>query len=389
MKKLLPVLFVFAFATVKAQTNVIGTTGNVGIGTLNPVSKLQVTDNSRNYFVNRPIAGQSQDGVGITYILLHEIYTGTPMTDMHVMGKITGIRGGTVAYYRRWTVDVNTSTANNANRGSIISYNEIARLVTLVYSGKSYLAAEISNSYAMLGFSFTGYASGETLLMVKDSDVTGVALFTATDPVGIQGNLSLGTFSSAAKLDIDGGPTWTTNNWKKSMKLYNGSAIELAGATRSFGLGASGANLYFSHANSDGTGAANYFMIADGNTGNISIGGSAPVANYKLTVDGTLGARRIKVQQGAWADYVFHPDYQLPSLQEVENFVTAEKHLEGIPSEKEVLEKGLDLGDFDQQLLKKVEELTLYIIQLNKNVERLNKQVAEQQQTIATLKAKK
>ncbi|WP_142688004.1 hypothetical protein [Chitinophaga polysaccharea] len=84
-----------------------------------------------------------------------------------------------------------------------------------------------------------------------------------------------------------------------------------------------------------------------------------------------------------------HPESdKLPSLQEVENFVTAEKHLEGIPSEKEVLEKGLDLGDFDQQLLKKVEELTMYIIQLNKNVERLNKQVAEQQQTIATLHAK-
>ncbi|MEZ2440218.1 hypothetical protein AB6805_00750 [Chitinophaga sp. RCC_12] len=388
MKKLLPVLFVFAFTSVKAQTNVIGTTGNVGIGTLNPVSKLQVSDNGRNYYVNRPIVGQSQDSQGITYILLHEIYTGTPMVDMHVMGKITGIRGGTVAYYRRWTVEVNTATANNTNKGSIISYNEIARLVTLVYNGKSYLAAEIANSYAMLGFSFTGYASGESLLMVKDDDVTSVALFTATDPIAIQGNLSLGTFSSAAKLDIDGGPTWTTHGWRKSIKLYNAAAIEFASTSRSFGLGASGANLYFSNMNSDGSGVANYFLVADGNTGNMSIGGPNPVANYKLTVEGTLGARRVKVQQGAWADYVFHPEYELPSLQEVEHFVTTEKHLEGIPSEKEVLEKGLDLGEFDQQLLKKVEELTLYIIQLNKNVERLNKQVAAQQQTIATLQAK-
>ncbi|HWV65097.1 hypothetical protein [Chitinophaga sp.] len=388
MKKLFPVLFVFAFTAVKAQTNVIGTTGNVGIGTLNPVSKLQVVDNSRNYYVNRPIAGQSQDGVGITYILLHEIYTGTLITDKHVMGKITGIRGSTGAYNRKWTVEVNTAAAYNANKGSIISYNEIARLVTVVYNGKSYLAAEIANSYAMLGFSFTGYASGETLLMVKASDVTGVALFTSTDPIGIQGNLSLGTQSSSARLDISGGPTWTTNNWTKSVRLYNGSGIEFHSVSRSFGIGATGNNFYFFHANTDNTGGANYFMIADGNTGNISIGGTNPVANYKLSVDGTLGARRIKVQQGAWADYVFHPGYQLPSLQEVENFVTAEKHLEGIPSEKEVLEKGLDLGDFDQQLLKKVEELTLYIIQLNKNVERLNKQVAEQQQTIATLQAK-
>lgn len=388
MKKLLPVLFVFAFTTVKAQTNVIGTTGNVGIGTLNPVSKLQVSDNGRNYFVNRAIVGQSEDSQGLNYILLHEIYTGTPMADMHVMGKITGIRGGTVAYYRRWTVDVNTATANNMNKGTLISYNEITRLVTLVYNGKTYLATEIANSYAMLGFSFTGYASGESLILVKDDNVINVLPFVPTDAIAIQGNLSVGAATSAARLDVEGGPTWTTNAWKKSMKLYNGSAIEFAGATRSFGLGASGANLYFSNMHSDGSGAANYFMAADGNTGNMSIGSATPSANYKLTVEGTIGARRVKVQQGAWADYVFHPEYELPSLQEVEHFVTTQKHLEGIPSEKEVLEKGLDLGDFDQQLLKKVEELTLYIIQLNKNVERLNKQVAAQQQTIATLQAK-
>ncbi|SKD09510.1 hypothetical protein SAMN05660461_5399 [Chitinophaga ginsengisegetis] len=388
MKKLLPVLFVLAFTAVKAQTNVIGTTGNVGIGTLNPVSKLQVVDNNRNYYVNRPIAGQSEDAQGPNYILLHEIYTGTPMIDMHVMGKITGVRGSTVSSNRKWTIEVNTSTAYTINRGSLISYNEPVRLVTVIYNSKTYLAAEISNSSTMYGFSFTGYASGETLLLVKDDNVTGMQPFTPNDVIGIQGNLSVGVFGSSAKLDVLGGPTWTSNGWKKSIKLYDVSAIEFAGATRSFGLGASGANLYFSNMNTDGTGAANYFMVADGTTGNVSIGSPSPSANYKLTVEGTLGARRIKVQQGAWADYVFHPEYELPSLQQVEHFVTTEKHLEGIPSEKEVLEKGLDLGEFDQQLLKKVEELTLYIIQLNKNVERLNKQVTAQQQTIATLQAK-
>lgn len=388
MKKLLPVFFVFAFVTVKAQTNVIGTTGNVGIGTLSPVSKLQVVDNYRNYFVNRVITGATEDSQGPNYILLHELYTGTLLPDMHVMGKITGIRGATAAFNRKWTIEVNTSTAYNATKGSLISYNELVRLVTLVYNSKSYLAAEIVNSSTLNFFSFTGYASGETLILVKDDNVTNVLPFVPTDAIGIQGNVSIGTQGSSARLEVAGGPTWTTNGWIKSVRLYNGSGIEFYSVSRSFGIGASGNNFYFFNTNIDNTGAANYFMAADGNTGNMSIGSSSPSANYKLTVEGTLGARRVKVQQGAWADYVFHPEYELPSLQQVEHFVTTEKHLEGIPSEKEVLEKGLDLGDFDQQLLKKVEELTLYMIQLNKNIERLNKQVADQQQIIATLQAK-
>ncbi|SEW52686.1 hypothetical protein [Chitinophaga arvensicola] len=349
---------------------------------------LKVDDNSRTYYVNKPIPGQSRDAQGVDYLLLHELYTGTLLPDMHVYGKITGIRGGMAALGRKWTMEVNTSSANNSTRGSMISYNEASRLVTLVYNSKSYLAIEIANSSSLSAFSFTGYANGETLQLVTGAQVTGVAAFTAFEPIVMQGNVSIGSSSSVARLDIAGGPFWTDYSWKKSIKLYDASAIEFAGGTRSFGLGASGANLYFSHVNSNGTGIPNYFIIADGNTGNVSIGGTAPAANYKLAVEGTLGARRIKVVQNGWPDYVFHPEYQLPSLHEVEQFVKKEKHLEGIPSEKEVAENGLDLGDINHQLLKKVEELTLYIIQLNKNVESLNQKVADQQKTITVLQQK-
>ena len=383
-------LFIILAVNARAQTatNVIGTTGNIGIGTLNPVSKLQVVDNDRNYYVNRPIAGMSEDVQGVNYILLHEIYTGALMADRHVMGRITGIRGSAGAFNRKWTIEVNTSSAYNANKGSIISYNEMARLVTLVYNAKSYLAAEISSSNRLISFSFTGYAANEALQLVKDDDVTNVQIFLPTDPIGIQGNLSVGSTSSAARLDVSGGPLWTTNNWQKSVKLSNAGAIEFAGTYRSFGIGASGGLLFFSNANVNGTGGANYYMVADGNTGNMSIGSTLPSPNYKLVVEGAVSARRIKVQQSGWADYVFHPGYELPPLQEVENFVSKQQHLPGIPSEKEVKEEGLDLGEFDRKLLKKVEELTLYIIQLNKRVDNLNEQVATQQKIISSLTGK-
>jgi hypothetical protein len=402
MKRLLIAMAVLAAVNAHAQTptNVIGTTGNVGIGTTNPSSKLQVYDNGRNYYVNRPIAGATGDAIGLNYILLHDIYTGTALADRHVMGKITGVRGSAVGSNRKFTVEVNTASAYQTNKGSLISYNENTRLVTVVYNGGSYLALEIANSSTLYSFSFTGYAANETLKLAFTNEVSNVLPFTGYDIIGIQGSLTVGSLFTAggganviggATLSggttMSGGPAWTSNGWAKSLKLVPGGAVEFTGTTRSFGLGATDGSLYFSHVNADGTGAANYFMIADAN-GNMSIGNTRPVANYKLVVEGAVGARRIKVSQTAWADYVFHSDYKLPSLQEVEDFVTTRHHLPGIPSEKEVTADGLDLGEFDKQLLKKVEELTLYIIQLNKNVDSLNKQVAAQQEVIAELKKK-
>lgn len=380
MKRLLYFVLLFAFGAVHAQT---------------PTTALKVVDNGRTYYVNKPILGKTSDTQGLDYLLLHESYTGTLMPNMQVMGKITGTRGDVGLGYRRWTVEINTTTAYAITRGSLISYNEPVNLVTVVYNGKTYLAAEIANSSSLSNFSFTGYAIGETFQLVTTPQITSVAPFVNYDLVSIPGGLNLGIGNSSALLDIKGGSDWTSAKWKKSIRLYDSSGIEFANGNRHFALVTGGTYLYFSHSNPSGSEGLNHFMIADGNTGNVSIGGSMPPTNYKLVVEGSLGAKRVVVRQNGWADYVFHPDYQLPTLQEVEQFVTTEKHLEGIPSEKEVSEKGLDLGDFNKQLLKKVEELTLYMIQLNKNLDNmnqqvkdLNQQVAEQQKTISALQGK-
>ncbi len=100
-------------------------------------------------------------------------------------------------------------------------------------------------------------------------------------------------------------------------------------------------------------------------TGNMGIGTADP-GTYKLAVEGTIGARKVKVTQSAWADFVFHPDYKLPSLQELESYIKMNQHLPEIPSAAEVEKEGLDLGDMNKRLLRKIEELTLYIIELKK-----------------------
>jgi|GEM_PF-983784 len=95
--------------------------------------------------------------------------------------------------------------------------------------------------------------------------------------------------------------------------------------------------------------------------------------NFLVYGNGTVYAREVNVKLGALGDFVFDADYKLNSLKDVEEFIIEHKHLPGMPNAKEVADNGLQIGEFQNLLLQKVEELTLYIIQLEKN----NKQLTE------------
>lgn len=99
---------------------------------------------------------------------------------------------------------------------------------------------------------------------------------------------------------------------------------------------------------------------------------SAP-AGYQLYVaDGILTEKvKVAVKNSAdWSDYVFADDYKLRSLAEVERFVKQNKHLPGVPSASDVVKQGVDVGKMDAKLLEKIEELTLYMIQVKKDSDR-------------------
>ncbi len=105
-----------------------------------------------------------------------------------------------------------------------------------------------------------------------------------------------------------------------------------------------------------------------GVNGDIGIGTMNPTA--KLAVNGTVLAKRVKVSVAAaeWPDFVFSKTYTLPSLQEVENYISQHQHLPDMPAAAEVAKDGHDLGEMNRKLLQKVEELTLYIIDLQKRI---------------------
>ena len=108
--------------------------------------------------------------------------------------------------------------------------------------------------------------------------------------------------------------------------------------------------------------------------GVIQIGNVQPpsgYANYKLSVNGQIAAQEVNVITNAgWFDYVFDDDYKLQTLSDLKKYVKENKHLPDIPSEEDVCKKGVNLGEMNSLLLKKVEELYLYVIQLE---ERMNK----------------
>lgn len=119
------------------------------------------------------------------------------------------------------------------------------------------------------------------------------------------------------------------------------------------------------------------------NNGNVGIGADNP--QQKLVVDGTICAHEVRVALTSavcgWPDYVFDDNYELASLEEVEQHIDSEGHLPGIPSAEEVENNGIHIGEMQARLLEKVEELTLYLIQQNKKIE-------AQEDKIATLQAK-
>jgi hypothetical protein len=110
---------------------------------------------------------------------------------------------------------------------------------------------------------------------------------------------------------------------------------------------------------------------------NVLIGDPAAVTlptGYKLYVQTGILTEKVKVAikgTSNWADYVFGKNYNMLPLSDVESFITKNKHLPGIPSAEEVVKNGVDLAEMDAKLLEKVEELTLYIIQLQKEVNAL------------------
>jgi hypothetical protein len=117
-------------------------------------------------------------------------------------------------------------------------------------------------------------------------------------------------------------------------------------------------------------GGDRFFVDANGN---VNIGSQTDAPGYMLRVGGRMICEEVKVklQSSGWPDYVFAESYKLPSLSVLNEFIQKHKHLPNIPSAKEVEKNGLEIGDMQKRMMEKIEELTLYIIQQQKEIDEL------------------
>ncbi|CAL2088688.1 hypothetical protein [Tenacibaculum sp. 190524A05c] len=199
--------------------------------------------------------------------------------------------------------------------------------------------------------------------------------------INTNGNVGIGTITPDTNLHVNGtsGILLTTDDVTQDLKLFReGENAVIEGRVnnnlilRTKGNNATTEGLFVQNSNKQN------LMFING-AGNVGIG-VTDTKGFNLAVAGSNGivAEKVTVKlQSAWPDYVFTNEYKLPSLKEVEKQIKENGHLANIPSAEEVSKNGIELGEMNKKLLEKVEELTLYTIQQEKELDKQGKEIEE------------
>ncbi|MEP5611437.1 MAG: helicase associated domain-containing protein [Cyclobacteriaceae bacterium] len=197
------------------------------------------------------------------------------------------------------------------------------------------------------------------------------------DVIMLDGNIGIGTDSPTASMEI--------NKPEAGLKIFSNLSSQPyltlgVNQTDRWSLGVYETTnnvdgrtffIYENHTGVSGTSGVRFAIVPNGNVG---IGTKDPLS--KLSVNGHIRATEVKVLADITVpDYVFEPNYDLRTLEETKAYIAENKHLPEIPSAAEIEENGIDLGDMNMRLLKKIEELTLHQIELMEEMQEMKKEL--------------
>ena len=335
--------------TSATRNYVFNTTDSIGIGTVSPDEKLQIVNGKiyvqdnrtgQNPHVIFDIPNVADNEGGLQFKRLGD-----------TLAALNYVEDPDYANYLKFSVGSpgkgNEMTINTNGEVGIGTMAPLAKLH--IPTGQDADLSSATNGFIMLGpGNTTSLLLDNNEIMVRNTNTTAGTLALQNDG----GELTVG-----ARTTINKG----------------GEALKLNGADPSINFYQNGVFKSFVTQSNDGL----YVGVNNGNlrldaTGQVAIGGVVPAASaYKLTVTGKIICEELKVKlvSSGWPDYVFDKKYKLPTLSDVEKFIAKNNHLPNIPSAVEVEKNGIEVGDMQKKMMEKIEELTLYIISLQKQVD--------------------